>query len=343
MTTPRNLAVAALFLTAAASAQLIRPDGATATSEFSSSYLVLNAINGTGLPTNFSPTDAHATYSTNNHWTTRFGQTIGHSATFTFNAPQSIGGFYMWAHRSNGVASNPYYAVTRFDLVFRDSGGTTLATLPDLVGIPDIASAQTLPFPIVSNVSSIQFIVRATNNNNASPYTGLAEVAFSPCIAASQATLDSVAICPSQSATFNATAFGSGPFTYTWQWQPEGPPNAWIDLVEGVNTDAFGTPLLSASGVNTASLTATPLNSPTESTPALRYLVSNSCGSAESPAANIIICIGDADCDGDDDSDDIVAFFAAWDNGDEAADADGDGDTDSDDVILFFSTWDAGC
>ena len=55
------------------------------------------------------------------------------------------------------------------------------------------------------------------------------------------------------------------------------------------------------------------------------------------------ICIGDTDCDGDADSDDIVTFFAAWDQGDNAADVDGDGDTDSDDIVVFFAAWDAGC
>jgi len=54
-------------------------------------------------------------------------------------------------------------------------------------------------------------------------------------------------------------------------------------------------------------------------------------------------CIADFDLDNDTDSDDIVAFFSSWDNGDSAADADGDGDTDSDDIIVFFAAWDAGC
>ncbi len=54
-------------------------------------------------------------------------------------------------------------------------------------------------------------------------------------------------------------------------------------------------------------------------------------------------CLGDADCDGDTDSDDIVTFFSAWDQGDSNADVDGDGDTDSDDIITFFGAWDSGC
>jgi len=52
-------------------------------------------------------------------------------------------------------------------------------------------------------------------------------------------------------------------------------------------------------------------------------------------------CAGDWDGDDDADSDDVIAFFAAWDGGE--ADVDGDDDTDSDDVVAFFTAWDAGC
>lgn len=110
-----------------AAAQLIRPNSATATSTFSASYVITNAINGSGMPANFTAADAHATYATNNHWTTASGHTVGESATFSFTA-QTIGAFHLWAHRSNGIASNPYYVATQFDLVFRDSAGTVLST-----------------------------------------------------------------------------------------------------------------------------------------------------------------------------------------------------------------------
>jgi len=50
----------------------------------------------------------------------------------------------------------------------------------------------------------------------------------------------------------------------------------------------------------------------------------------------------DFDNDGDVDSDDIVAFFAAWDAGEPAADYDNSDSTDSDDVIAFFTLWEEG-
>ncbi len=52
-------------------------------------------------------------------------------------------------------------------------------------------------------------------------------------------------------------------------------------------------------------------------------------------------CPGDWDGDGDTDSDDVVLFFGAWDNGE--GDVDGDEDSDSDDIVAFFGSWDSGC
>jgi len=50
----------------------------------------------------------------------------------------------------------------------------------------------------------------------------------------------------------------------------------------------------------------------------------------------------DFDGDADIDSDDIIAFFAAWDAGDDLADYDNSGAVDSDDIIAFFTLWDEG-
>jgi len=71
--------------------------------------------------------------------------------------------------------------------------------------------------------------------------------------------------------------------------------------------------------------------------------VTNTCGSVTSDPATLAICIGDIDCDGDTDSDDVVTFFSSWDSGEPGGDTDTDGDTDSDDIIVFFAAWDAGC
>lgn len=54
-------------------------------------------------------------------------------------------------------------------------------------------------------------------------------------------------------------------------------------------------------------------------------------------------CVSDFDNDGDADSDDVIAFFAAWDSGNPTGDVDGDLDADSDDIVTFFASWEAGC
>ncbi len=54
-------------------------------------------------------------------------------------------------------------------------------------------------------------------------------------------------------------------------------------------------------------------------------------------------CHADRDHSGAVDSDDIIAFFGAWDSGEVGGDYDGDGDNDSDDIVLFFVDWDTGC
>ena len=54
-------------------------------------------------------------------------------------------------------------------------------------------------------------------------------------------------------------------------------------------------------------------------------------------------CRADFNGDSGVDSDDVIAFFGAWDSADPAADFTLDGGVDSDDVIAFFGAWDAGC
>jgi hypothetical protein len=54
-------------------------------------------------------------------------------------------------------------------------------------------------------------------------------------------------------------------------------------------------------------------------------------------------CPADYNADGGVDGDDVILFFADWDNGLAAADFNRDGGVDGDDVIQFFSRWDTGC
>jgi hypothetical protein len=310
----------------AASAQFFRPNSATATSEFSASYDIGNAIDGSGLPANFGPNDAHATYTTNNHWTTRANQTIGQSATFTFAAARPVGGFYMWNHRSNGIASNSFYAVTRFDLVFRDGPGgtgTVLQSLNGLTALGNIAAAQTFAFPVVANVRSVQFIVRATANNNSSPYTGLAEVGFDECVSTIVRQPGNVQSCPGGTAEISVDAIGSGSIAY--QWRKNGTP---INPAENPSATTATLVLPNASAADEASYDV---------------VLTLSCRSITSNAATLVICPSDYNCDGTTDFFDYLDFVADFSNEAPRADFNGDNVIDFFDYLDFVATLDSGC
>lgn len=165
-------------LASVASAQLFQPDSATATSEFSGSYLIDNVIDGSGLPAGFTPASVHSTYVQNNHWTTASGALANDNAkaSFFFTSPVTIGTFHMWNHLSNGVAADPGYAVTSFDLRLFDSANNELFSLLNQSATPNVAIAQSYLFAPVANVSRVDF--RIITNNGSTRYTGLAEVAF---------------------------------------------------------------------------------------------------------------------------------------------------------------------
>ncbi len=331
---------------ATASAQLIRPDTATATSEFNANYRALNMINGSGLPAGFTTASAHANYSTGNHWTTRLGETIGQSATFGFSQPQTLGGFHMWNHRSNIIASNPHYAVTRFDLVFRDGDGAVLATVAGVPAVGNIATAQTFPFEQVEGVRSVQFIVRATANNNSSPYTGLAEVAFAECLEVIAPAPAGVTTCTSDWASVTVEPTGTGPFQYRWQVEDAGEPGGWRDISDGEDEALQVT--FAGAAMDSLGILGTTDGGPTGvRNLRVRCVVMNPCGQSESDAAAIAMCAclecpADFNQDGGIDGADVDAFFAAWEGGVCDADVNADGGVDGTDVDTFYAAWEAG-
>lgn len=54
------------------------------------------------------------------------------------------------------------------------------------------------------------------------------------------------------------------------------------------------------------------------------------------------VCAADFNNDQGIDGDDVIAFFADWDQSRGCADSNRDGGIDGDDVIFFFESWDAG-
>lgn len=177
----RSFALASLLaaVNTSVAVPLFQPDSATAGSEFSGAYVITNTINGSAMPVNFCPASAHGTYLANNHWTTKSGalQQGTAFANFFFDEDQTIGTFLMWNHRSNGVASDPGYAVTLFDLRLYDADDIVLLELLDTPATPNVAISQAYRFGPIEGVRRVEFIVVA--NNGSPQYTGLAEVAFS--------------------------------------------------------------------------------------------------------------------------------------------------------------------
>lgn len=161
-----------------ASAQIFQPDGATAGSEYSGLYDIGNTRDGSGLPLGFSIFSPHATYAVNNHWTTKAGALEAGTAwaSYTFKSDRTVGTFHMWNHRSNGVASDPGYAVTLFDMRMYDGRGTLLFELLNQPAAPNVAAAQSFCFDPVVGVRRVDIVI--LDNNGSPNYTGLAEVAF---------------------------------------------------------------------------------------------------------------------------------------------------------------------
>lgn len=188
MTRPRAAAPTGTLLIAlalaggatSARAQLFAPDSAVASSQFSGSYDIGNTIDRSGLPANFSFNTPHATYTTNNHWTTAAFPT-NPNATFSFNEPKDLRQFYLWNHRSNNIATDPNYPVKRFNLVFLNADGSEISRLDDLPASQGVPRAQIYTFGVVSGVSAVRVEIV---ENFGSRFFGFAEVAFSTSVLA---------------------------------------------------------------------------------------------------------------------------------------------------------------
>ncbi len=169
--------VVALLASSAGQAVVIKPTGATASSEFSSAFGAARTIDGSGLTSPTAINEAHADYAFNNHWTTASGTNpTAQFIDWTFAAPQTIGALYVWNHRSNIIAGNPGYEPTRFDLTIFDAGNNILLSLDNAVLAPDNAFAQRFDFAQLTNVARVRFDVEAVQSSP--DFTGLAEVAF---------------------------------------------------------------------------------------------------------------------------------------------------------------------
>jgi len=179
---------ASMGLIGSAQAFTFSADTATASSVFSSSYAAANTINGSGMPDPFGIADAHAIYVPGNHWTTRANQTIGEHITWGFDDPVTLGSLYIWNHLSTagggGVAANPHYAPTIFDLEIFDPTDALIGSLTGGTLQHDVSTAQAIDLgAIYNNVGSVKFTIKETRAEvvgyTFTRYSGLAEVLFS--------------------------------------------------------------------------------------------------------------------------------------------------------------------
>lgn len=172
------LGVLAAVTTAPVFGALIQPDVASPSSIASNSYRAEFTIDGSGLPTGFTPASVHAAYTTGNHWTTDGTNPLAESILWGFNTAQTLNTIYIWNHQSTaGHAANTGYDVTLYDLTLLDGSGTTIASFNDVALAPDTATGQTFFFGgSYSGIRAVRFAVEGVQSSPT--YTGLAEVAF---------------------------------------------------------------------------------------------------------------------------------------------------------------------
>ncbi len=151
--------------------------------------------------------------------------------------------------------------------------------------------------------------------------------------------------CGSSEAVFSVadTSGNPTPSTCQWQWRTFGNAD-WVNMVDGLNTDpATGEPAFTATGSRQIIAGTTSVAGSGGPRREFHAVVTNSCGSVTSNPATLTICIGDFNCDGGVDGDDVGAFFTQWEGGEAAADVNADGGVDGADVSTFFERWEAGC
>lgn len=210
-------AAVALWVTQA-SAVTLSADTATASSEFSSGYLAVNTINGTGLSSNTAVGEAHADYAFGNHWTTAQGtDPLDAWISWGFNSGQDVGGIYIWNHRSNVISSNGGYEPILFDLEIFDSSNASLALFDDVALGANTAFAQAFNFgQVFSDVTLITFRVEAVESSPS--YTGLAEVAFDTAAIAGGTALTAPVPLPGGMAMLG----GALGLVAVWRWRKPG-------------------------------------------------------------------------------------------------------------------------
>lgn len=143
---------------------------------FGTSYVAVNAINGSGL----SALSSSATHSRNlgTYYSSASGTTTG-VITLAFNSVKSLDKLYLW-HSTESYTGFQNDSILSFSLAFRDSSNQTIASTSTFTTISPLPFAgqpmpvQVFNFPAVTGVLSV--LLNFTNRGGV--YTTLGEVAF---------------------------------------------------------------------------------------------------------------------------------------------------------------------
>ncbi|MBS0197825.1 MAG: hypothetical protein JSR77_13805 [Planctomycetes bacterium] len=109
-----------------------------------------------------------------------------------------------------------------------------------------------------------------------------------PCITITRAP-QSLAICGSDGATFDALGQSDTPPTYAWEWRPATDP-VWHSVIDGANLDpASGQPAFLALGAASPTLSLPPGGISMTAAAAFRCVLTCACGSAPTTPATLTI------------------------------------------------------
>lgn len=161
------------------------------------------------------------------------------------------------------------------------------------------------------------------------------------CVRVRQQPEDSSA-CPGLTAQLSARVGGTGPFTFTWEY--ESAPGVWTALTSGgAGPSGSSSVLFQTSGGGLISTLKIVGFAPGD-VKDYRLNITTTCGdSAISDAATFEYCAIDYACDGFIDFNDLIAYIVAFETGSPLADFDGNGFVDFFDLSDFFDAFDVGC
>jgi hypothetical protein len=148
--------------------------------------------------------------------------------------------------------------------------------------------------------------------------------------------------CPGLIAQLSARVGGTGPFTFTWEY--ESATNVWTALTNGGAGPSGGSSVIFQTSGGGLISTLKIVGFGPGDVKNYRLNVTTTCGDSEiSDPATFEYCAVDYACDGFIDFNDLIAYVVAFEAGSPGADFDGNGFVDFFDLSDFFDAFDEGC